>query len=64
MKSIYIKMKDGRTYHHKIDATFRQCQFVMYAKYGRLNIARIRFCVDGHWIESPYLVNRLAAYNA
>ncbi|KKL88578.1 hypothetical protein LCGC14_1923320 [marine sediment metagenome] len=45
-----------------IAGSFRHCQEVIYAIYGRQNIVLIQFYLDGRWIDSPYLVNKLEAY--
>ena len=54
MKFVWIKLLDGSTYHHRIDASFRQCHLTMDAMYGRLNIQGVRFQVNGRWIDSPF----------
>ena len=63
MKTVYIELKNGEMRVCRLEGTFRHCQEVLYVVYGRLNIARIQFCLDGGKLaDSPYLVNELEAY--
>ncbi|MEE9548690.1 MAG: hypothetical protein V3V68_04980 [Nitrosomonadaceae bacterium] len=64
MQTVSVMFRDNTTESHLIDGSFRHCQGVIYSTYGRLNIRRIRFFVCGQWIDSPYGVNPMEAYNA
>lgn len=59
MKIVCVTLKCGEFETRKIAGTFRHCQSVLYAAYGRLNIAHIQFYIEGRWINSPYGVRRL-----
>ena len=62
MKTIRITFQNSRTVSRDVDGSFHHCQAVVYAAYGRLNLKRIEFWLQGRWIVSPYLVNPLEAY--
>ncbi len=57
--TICITLKSREWKIRVIEGTFRHCQEVLYAAYGRQNIHHIQFYLDGRWIDSPYLVNEL-----
>lgn len=63
MKTIRVTLKSGAVVRRYAEGTFRECQRATYAVYGRLNIARIQFRIADRWIDSPYLVNPLEAYD-
>ncbi len=63
MKTLYIELKSGEMQVSQIEGTFLHCQKVVYVAYGRMNIARIQFCLaSGKFVDSPYFVNPLEAY--
>ncbi len=57
-----ITLTRGEFETREVEGSLRHCQEALYAAYGRQNIALIQFYLDGRWIDSPYLVNRLEAY--
>ncbi len=63
MKTVRVTLKSGVVVRRYAEGTFRECQRATYAAYGRLNIEQIQFHVDGRWIDSPYRVDPLEAYD-
>ncbi len=62
MKTIRITFQDGRMVSRDVEGTFRHCQKIVYAAYGRLNLKKIEFWLQGRWIVSPYLMNPLETH--